>query len=56
MSNANYPVCQLTKREPIAAMVLQGFAADTGNSSMREVVAGAVEWTDALLAELERTA
>ncbi|KRG61572.1 hypothetical protein [Stenotrophomonas maltophilia] len=45
----------LTKRELIAAMVLQGFAADSSaGGTTAELAIQAVEWADSLLAALER--
>ncbi|MFF2048087.1 hypothetical protein ACFVUR_09580 [Stenotrophomonas bentonitica] len=68
MSNANYPVCQLTKRELIAAMALQGMNLGPHSYSQGDrerekpqidanrAAADAVRVADALIAELERTA
>ncbi|HEY8331531.1 MAG TPA: hypothetical protein VIO83_09425 [Pseudomonas sp.] len=68
MSNANYSACQLTKRELIAAMAMQGMGnwvpnADHGPfnwdspQAVGELKARwAIAQADALLAELERTA
>lgn len=58
---ADYGACQLpglTKRELFAAMVLQGFAAcphiDGSPKFLRDHASRAVEWADALLAELAK--
>lgn len=45
----------LTKRELFAAMVMQGFAADSEvTASSNHVAAMAVKWADDLLTELEK--
>lgn len=45
----------LTKRELIAAMVLQGFAADSSAGGTKaELAIQAVEWADSLMDALER--
>jgi hypothetical protein len=45
----------LSKRELFAAMVMQGFAADTNEGAQPEVIASyAVRYADALLAELAK--
>jgi len=47
----------LTKRQLIAAMVLQGFASDSqAGGTKAELADQAVEWADALLTALEHTA
>jgi hypothetical protein len=49
------PPCSLTKRELFAAMVMQGFAADTNEGAQPAVIASyAVRYADALLAELAK--
>lgn len=45
----------MTKRELFAAMAMQGFASLPEKKMPKEqFIKGAVEWADALLAELER--
>ena len=65
MSNANYPVCQLTKRELFAAMAMQGLCANSFDGHGNQPIATAtyaqladmaVEHADALLDRLERNA
>jgi len=46
----------LTKRELIAAMAMQGFAAAPGDSCPNDVAAASVEWADRLLVELAKPA
>lgn len=47
-------VSGLTKRELIAAMVMQGFASDPTAIGVGSLAESAVDWADALLAALER--
>lgn len=46
----------LTKREEIAARVLEGFASDPGMNEvpLANIVANAVRWADALIEELNK--
>lgn len=45
----------LTKRELFAAMAMQGLAADPEPRGGMEAASVAVEWADALIAELAKT-
>lgn len=72
MSNANYPTCQLTKRELFAAMAMQGIVGSISSEAEYQrlralasaeclnvsqwIARDAVKQADALLVELELTA
>lgn len=57
-SQSGYGLCGLTKREYLAAKVLQGIAADPECRHLEpsDVAAICVRWTDALIAELNKAA
>ena len=59
VKNADKPASQMTKREMIAAMAMQGLMANStskyGGSATDSVAHIAAKYADALLAELEKT-